>query len=110
MIAFFARLGEESSDHGAFRVSVSASELRELFDVLTHGRSSNRSITSFGSSRSNRIGGSNRWPCELRYGLNGAKRLNGWNSWNVFMSGFSVVPEPPCRNFCRCGVFHREKI
>src|SRR5215468_7510347 len=50
--------------------------------------------------------------CKIRYGLNGAKRLNGWNGlndWNKFISAISAAQEPPCRNFCTCAVFRRWK-
>src|SRR5262245_26423034 len=60
MVEFLQRLSKEGAGDCRFGGAIISRELRQLFDVVNHdGTRSNRSITSFRSSSSNRIGGSN---------------------------------------------------
>src|SRR5262245_26900917 len=60
MVESLARLSKEGADDCRFGGAIILREFGQLFDVVNHdGTRSNRSITSFRSSSSNRIGGSN---------------------------------------------------
>src|SRR5215510_15730793 len=60
MVESLARLSKEGADDCRFSGAISSREFRQAFDIVNHdGTRSNRSITSFRSSSSNRIGGSN---------------------------------------------------
>src|SRR5262245_20897237 len=58
MVESLARLSKEGADDCRFSGAISSREFRQAFDVVNHdGTRLNRSITSFRSSSSNRIGG-----------------------------------------------------